>query len=174
MLTHIHKVMITCWCWHICKGGGVCAVEMGLGPSLPLALQAQWDSVLFVEVKCIFSTTLEAEIFSKSSWIETEANGGRWGNRTLNQTWSQHDRMRLVSGSSSLAQDARALPVGHGTDASGQALEKLQSSRGRSDAVARPVTIDRTRQVASGCLLEMTGERIKMPKRGGELGFSKN
>jgi hypothetical protein len=30
----------------------------------------------FVEVKCIFSTTLEVENFSKSSWIETEANGG--------------------------------------------------------------------------------------------------
>jgi hypothetical protein len=31
---------------------------------------------VFVEVKCIFSTTPEAEIFSKSLWIETEANGG--------------------------------------------------------------------------------------------------
>jgi hypothetical protein len=32
----------------------------------------------FVEVKCIFSTTPEAENFSKSSWIETEVNGGHW------------------------------------------------------------------------------------------------
>jgi hypothetical protein len=32
----------------------------------------------FVEVKCIFSTTPEAENFSKSLWIETEVNGGHW------------------------------------------------------------------------------------------------
>jgi hypothetical protein len=32
-------------------------------------------SALFVEVKCIFSTMPEVEIFSKSSWIETEVNG---------------------------------------------------------------------------------------------------
>ena len=24
MLTHIHMVVYTWWCWHICKGGGVC------------------------------------------------------------------------------------------------------------------------------------------------------
>jgi CYTH domain-containing protein len=29
----------------------------------------------FVEVKCIFSTTPEAENFSKSSWIGTEVTG---------------------------------------------------------------------------------------------------
>jgi hypothetical protein len=33
MITHVHKVMNTCWCWHICEGDGVWAVEMGLGPS---------------------------------------------------------------------------------------------------------------------------------------------
>jgi hypothetical protein len=32
----------------------------------------------FVEVKCIFFTMTEVENFSKSSWIETEANGGHW------------------------------------------------------------------------------------------------
>jgi hypothetical protein len=32
----------------------------------------------FMEVKCIFSTMLETENFSKSSWIEMEANGGHW------------------------------------------------------------------------------------------------
>ena len=31
MLTHIHMVVYTWWCWHIYKGGGVCRVEMGLG-----------------------------------------------------------------------------------------------------------------------------------------------
>jgi hypothetical protein len=23
MLTHVHKVVISCWCWHICEGDGV-------------------------------------------------------------------------------------------------------------------------------------------------------
>jgi hypothetical protein len=46
---------------------------MGLGPSLPLAELARQDSAIFVEMKCIFSTTLEAENSSKLSWIETEA-----------------------------------------------------------------------------------------------------
>jgi hypothetical protein len=53
---------------------------MGLGPSLPPASQARRDSALFVEVKRFFSTTLEAETFSKSNkkevGEETEANGG--------------------------------------------------------------------------------------------------
>ena len=31
MLTHIHMVVYTWWCWHIYKGGGVCRGEMGLG-----------------------------------------------------------------------------------------------------------------------------------------------
>jgi hypothetical protein len=58
MLTHMHMVMYTWWCQHICKRGVAC--EAGFGA--------------FMEVKCIFSTTPVAEIFSKSSWIETEAN----------------------------------------------------------------------------------------------------
>jgi hypothetical protein len=39
-------------------------------------LRRRWSFGAFVEVKCIFFTTPEVEIFSKSSWIETEANGG--------------------------------------------------------------------------------------------------
>jgi hypothetical protein len=53
----------------------------------------------FVKVKCIFSTMPEVVIFSKSSWIETEANGGHWGDRTLNRTRSQLNRTRPVSSS---------------------------------------------------------------------------
>jgi hypothetical protein len=49
---------------------------MDLGPSLPPAELVRQDSTLFVKVKRLFSTTPEMEIFSKSSWIETEANGG--------------------------------------------------------------------------------------------------
>jgi hypothetical protein len=48
-------------------------------------------------------------------------------------------------------------PIGHGTGASGQAPEKLCNTRGRSDVVARLVTIDRTRPIVCGCLLESTG-----------------
>jgi hypothetical protein len=36
MLTHVHKVVNTCWCWHICKGG---------------------DSGVFEELKHLFSFT---------------------------------------------------------------------------------------------------------------------
>jgi hypothetical protein len=49
----------------------------------------------FVEVKYIFSTMPEAVIFSKSSWIEREANGGHWGDRT----WSRLHRTCPVSSS---------------------------------------------------------------------------
>jgi hypothetical protein len=73
---------------------------MGLGPSLPPAELTRQDLVFFVKVKCIFSTTPVVEIFSKSSWIETEMNRGHWGDRTLNWMRSRLDRTRLVSGSS--------------------------------------------------------------------------
>jgi len=43
MLTHLHMVVYTWWCWHIYKGGGVPRVERGLG------------SGGFEEIKCIFS-----------------------------------------------------------------------------------------------------------------------
>jgi hypothetical protein len=117
-------------------------------------------SVLFVEVKCLFSTTPKAEIFSKSSWIETEVNGGHWGDRTLNQTRSRHDRTRPVSDSSSLARG-----LGFTTGASGHSRDwRVWSGargtsyvKGRSDAMARPVMIDWTRQVMSRSLLESIG-----------------
>jgi hypothetical protein len=51
---------------------------MGLGPSLPPAELARLDSALFVKVKHLFSTMPVVEIFSKSLWIETQANGGHW------------------------------------------------------------------------------------------------
>jgi hypothetical protein len=82
---------------------------MGLGPSLPPAELARLDSTLFVEVKCLFSTTSEMEIFSKSSWIETEANGGHWGDQTRYRTRSRYDWTRPVSGSGSQARVARVL-----------------------------------------------------------------
>jgi hypothetical protein len=77
---------------------------MGLGPSLPPAELARRNSVFFVEVKHLFSTKPEMEIFSKSSWLETEANGGHWGDWTR----SRNDRTRPVNGSTRLARDTRA------------------------------------------------------------------
>jgi hypothetical protein len=116
--------------------------------------------MLFIEVKRLFSTMSEAEIFSKSSWIETEANGGHWGDRMLNRTWSWHDRTHPVSDSNSLARG-----LGFTTGASGHSRDRcvrsgtrgIGNAKGRSDAVACSVTIDRTHQVMSGCLLEPTG-----------------
>jgi hypothetical protein len=93
-----------------------------------------------------------AEIFSKSSWIETEANGGLWGDWMLNWMRSQLDRMRPINDSCC----ARRGALGFANGTSGQALEKLQRARAQSDAVARPIMIDRTRPVKSGSLLEMT------------------
>jgi hypothetical protein len=51
MLTHMHMVMYTWWCWHIYEGGGVCVVERGLRSSLPPAELARWDSGVFEEMK---------------------------------------------------------------------------------------------------------------------------
>jgi hypothetical protein len=118
------------------------------------------DSALFVEVKRLFSTMPVAEVFSKSSWIETETNGGRWGDRTLNRTWSRHDRTRLTSDSSCLARG-----LGFTIGASGHSRDRhvrsgaggTANAKDRSEAVARPVMIDRTRQVVCGSLLELTG-----------------
>jgi hypothetical protein len=120
----------------------------------------RWSFSAFVEVKRLFSTMPEAEFFSKSSWIETEANGGHWGDQTLIRTQSRYDRTCPVSDSSCLARG-----LGFTTSASGHSQDRCVRSgargtanaKGRSDAVARPVTIDRTRQVVSGSLLESTG-----------------
>jgi hypothetical protein len=92
----------------------------------------------------------ETFIFHCAGGEETEAKGSHWGDRTLDRTL---DRTRLACPvSSSRVQRARA-PA----RLVGQAPEKLRSTRNRSDAVVRSVTIDRTRQVVSGCLLESTG-----------------
>ena len=50
MLTHIHMVVYTWWCWHIYKGGGVCRVEMGLGPGFGA----------FGKMECLFSIAPDA------------------------------------------------------------------------------------------------------------------
>jgi hypothetical protein len=75
-------------------------------------------------VKCLFSTMLEAEIFSKSSWIETEMNGGHWSDRTLNLT-----RSRLTGCVRSVAAAVRCGSLGFCTSASGQAPEGQRTRR---------------------------------------------
>jgi hypothetical protein len=57
MLTHVHKVVISCWCWHICEGDRVRAVERGLGSFLPPTELARRDSGVFEEMKWLFSFT---------------------------------------------------------------------------------------------------------------------
>jgi hypothetical protein len=61
-----------------------------LGSSLPPTELARRDSVLFGEVKCLFSTAPEVG-------KETEANGCHCGDRTLHWTRSRFDRTRPVS-----------------------------------------------------------------------------
>jgi len=91
MLTHLHMVVYTWWCWHICKGGGVARVERGVG----------FDA--FEKIKCIFSIAsvgiLEklrhspdagvgsTERWSRASgvvsvWLRCAERTGRW-HRTL-------------------------------------------------------------------------------------------
>jgi hypothetical protein len=126
-----------------------------LDSSLPPASQAQWDSALFGEVKCLFSTAPEVG-------KETEANGGHCGDRTR----SRFDRTRPVSsqqlsgarvlgfltgrwfgltnvsGQFSCAQKKSARPahpVPHGTGASGQASRGAERSGVLIGRAARPV-----------------------------------
>ena len=54
MLTHMHKVVYTWWCWHIYKVDGVSRVERGLGSSLPPAELVRRDSVLFRKISVYF------------------------------------------------------------------------------------------------------------------------
>jgi hypothetical protein len=98
-----------------------------LGSSLPPTELARWDSGVFEDLKCLFSTTPEAENFSKSSWIETAANGGHWCDRTR----SRHDRTRPVSVSTS----SQARELGFATGASG--LSWNQSVQSRTQRTAR-------------------------------------
>jgi len=55
MLTHLHMVVYTWWCWHFYKGGGVPRVERGVGSSLPPAKLARRDSVLLRKLTVKFS-----------------------------------------------------------------------------------------------------------------------
>ena len=55
MLTLIHMMVYTWWCWHIYKGGGVCRGEMGLG-----------------KMECLFSITPDANSWWLAHWSKGE------------------------------------------------------------------------------------------------------
>jgi hypothetical protein len=82
-----------------------------LGPSLPRAELARRNSAFFVEVKCLFSTTSEAEIFSsqrrrksekKQRQKEVTGVTGRWTGRGLGTTGASGQWQQLCA-----ARDAR-------------------------------------------------------------------
>jgi hypothetical protein len=81
-----------------------------------------------VEVKRLFSTTSETEIFSKSSWIETKVNGGHWGDRTLNRT-----RSRLTGRVRSVAAAVKRGSLGFCTYASGHSRDQRIRLRQRDN-----------------------------------------
>jgi hypothetical protein len=153
MLTHVHKVVITCWCWHIYEDDEVCAVErVWVSLSLPPSLRAR-DSGVFGNLKCLFSTTSEVR-------KETEANGGHRGDRTLHRTRSWYDRTRLVSTS----QQSGAWVLGFATGASGHSRDRHVRSGAQKELWfarmivrgARPVTRDRTRPIVEGAYWTLT------------------
>jgi hypothetical protein len=113
MLTHLHMLLITWWCWHICEGSGVCAIERGLGSSLSPVKLVRRDSGVFEELKCLFSTTPEVG-------EETKANEGHRGDRTLHRTRSWFDRTRPVSST----QQSCAGVLGFATGVSGHSRDR--------------------------------------------------
>jgi hypothetical protein len=58
MLTHLHMVIYTQWCWHICKGGEVWGVERGLRFLSPSRWACEAGFGVFMEIKCLFSIAL--------------------------------------------------------------------------------------------------------------------
>jgi hypothetical protein len=67
----------------------------------------------------------QVEIFSESSWIETKANGGHWGDRTLNRTRSRHDRTRPVSGYCYARRGALGFATGASSPSRNQSVRSL-------------------------------------------------
>jgi len=55
MLTHVHMLVYTLWCWHTLRRRWSLEGRERLGSSLPPAELARRDSALFEKMKCIFS-----------------------------------------------------------------------------------------------------------------------
>jgi hypothetical protein len=76
MLTHMHMMVYTFVVLaHLRRRWSLCGREgFGFLSSSRRACEAGFS--VFVKVKRLFFTTPVVEFFSKSSWTETEANGG--------------------------------------------------------------------------------------------------
>jgi len=55
MLTHVHLLVYTLWCWHTLRRRWSLKSRERMGSSLPLVELARRDSALFEKMKCIFS-----------------------------------------------------------------------------------------------------------------------
>jgi len=55
MLTHVHMLVHTLWCWHTLRRRWSLKGRERMGSSLPPVELTRWDSVLFEKMKCIFS-----------------------------------------------------------------------------------------------------------------------
>jgi len=55
MLTHVHMLVYTLWCWHTLRRRWSLKGTERMSSSLPPAELARRDSALFEKMKCIFS-----------------------------------------------------------------------------------------------------------------------
>jgi len=84
MLTHVHMVVYTWWCWHIFKGGGVPRVERGVGSSLPPAELERRDSTLLRKLSVYF--LLRRYEIWRSCGSVSRTGRWCWQHRTLVQS----------------------------------------------------------------------------------------
>ena len=72
MLTRIHMVVYTWWCWHIYKGGDVCRVEMGLGSLSPSHRACEAGFGAFGKMECLFSIAPDANSWWLAHWSKDD------------------------------------------------------------------------------------------------------
>ena len=72
MLTHIHMVVYTWWCWHIYKGGGVCRGEMGFGSLSIRRFSCEAGFDVFEKMECLFSIMPDANSWWLAHWCKDE------------------------------------------------------------------------------------------------------
>jgi hypothetical protein len=92
MLTHVHKVGNTCWCWHICEDDGVWGVERGLGSLAGFRR--------FEEMKRLFSIAPKAGRSGEVARVfldeKHSTDAGLEGDRRCPQRLSAYPRCRSV------------------------------------------------------------------------------
>ena len=76
MLTHIHMMVYTWWCWHIYKGGGVCRGEMGFGSLSPSRRACEAGFGAFEKMECLFSIMPDANSWWLAHWTKGEEDRG--------------------------------------------------------------------------------------------------